>query len=106
MDELKVGSTHKLVLCSSCKTRSWETPDVVISSLEVFNFVVHVLLDLGANLSFVIPFLQNRFNICPRVLLEPFSECTLIDESIVTKRVYQNCLVLVLHKEFILLNFV
>lgn len=46
-----------------------ETLHVVTAMLKVFNFDVYALLDSGANLSFVTPFLANRFNVCHKVLL-------------------------------------
>lgn len=52
----------------------------------------------SANFSFFTPFLANRFDVCPDILLEPILTYTLIDESVVTKRVYLNYPVLVFHK--------
>ena len=45
-----------------------DAPDVVTITLKVFHFDVYALLDLGANLSVVTPFLSNRFDVVPKLL--------------------------------------
>lgn len=49
-----------------------ETPDVVTGMLKVFNFDLYALLDLGANVSFVYPYVAMKFSIDPKILLEPY----------------------------------
>ena len=49
-----------------------DAPDVVIGMLKVFNFDVYALLDPGANLSIVTPFVATRFDMVPDVLIEPY----------------------------------
>lgn len=75
-----------------------ETLNVVINMLKVYNFDIYALLDLGANLSFVTPFLENKFNMCFEILVEPFEACTPVGESVVAKRVYKSCLMSILDK--------
>ena len=48
-----------------------ETPDVVTDMLQVFNFDVYALLDPGANISFVSPYVSMKFSIGLEILLEP-----------------------------------
>lgn len=57
-----------------------------------------MLLDRGANLSFVTPFLDIKFCMSPEILREPFLVYTLVGESVVSCRVYRAYLALVLHK--------
>jgi len=45
---------------------------VVKDMLKVFHLYVYSLLDPGATLSFVIPYVAMRFNILPDVLLDIF----------------------------------
>lgn len=45
---------------------------MVMSMLRVFDFDVYALLESGANLSFVTPYLAIRFDMTPEILLEPF----------------------------------
>ncbi|KAH0709413.1 hypothetical protein KY284_010840 [Solanum tuberosum] len=52
--------------------------DVVTGMIKVFTFDVYALLDPGASLSFVIPYVAMNFDILPKQLLEPFSISTLI----------------------------
>ena len=74
-----------------------ETPDVVTGMLQVFNFDVYALLDPGANLSFVSPYVAMKFTIDPKILLEPYSIYNPMGESIVASRVYRGCPISILH---------
>lgn len=67
-----------------------ETSHVVIGMLKIYDVDAYALLDLGDNLSFVTPFLTNRFHVYPEVLNESFEVCTFIGESIAAKRVYKD----------------
>ncbi|WMV42219.1 hypothetical protein MTR67_035604 [Solanum verrucosum] len=67
--------------------------DVVTSMLKVFQLDVYALLDLGATLSFVTPYVAMRFDVPSEVLLEPFSVSTPVGDSVAVKRVYTKCLV-------------
>lgn len=66
-----------------------ETPDVVTGLLKFYDFNTYTLLDLGANLSFVTPFLANRFHVCLEVRNDLFEVCTPAGESIVAQSVYR-----------------
>ncbi|XP_055826368.1 uncharacterized protein LOC129894738 [Solanum dulcamara] len=57
-----------------------ESLDMVTGTLKVFDFDVYELLDLGAMLSFVTPYLAMRFFVSPVILLEPFLVYTLIGD--------------------------
>ena len=59
--------------------------------LHVFSINVYAFLDLGATLSFVTPLVARKSNVLPYVLIEPFSDCTPMDDSMVTKIVYREC---------------
>src|SRR5688572_21980714 len=75
-----------------------DTPDVVTGMLQVFNFDVYALLDPGANLSFVSPYISMKFSIDPAILLEPYSVNNLVGESIVASRVFRGCPISILHR--------
>ncbi|XP_049364054.1 uncharacterized protein LOC125828771 [Solanum verrucosum] len=62
------------------------SPDVVTGMLKVFCNDVYALLDPGANLSFVTPFVAMKFEIFPDVLVEPFLVSTPVGDSVVAKR--------------------
>lgn len=64
---------------------------MVTSMLKVFSFNVHALLYLGATLSFVTPLVAKKFDILSNILHEAFTMSTSVGESIVAKRVYTNC---------------
>ena len=59
--------------------------------LKVFSLNLYALLDPGATLSFVTPLVAKKFDISPDILHEPFTVSTPVGESIVAKRVYRNC---------------
>lgn len=64
---------------------------MVASTLRVFDFDEYILVNLGANLSFVTPYLALRFDICPKIFLDLFLIYTPIDDSILSKKVYRDC---------------
>src|SRR5688572_27127271 len=66
--------------------------------LQVFNFDVYALLDPGANLSFVSPYIAMKLSIDPEILHEPYSMYNLVGESIVASRVYRGCPISILHR--------
>ena len=61
------------------------SPDVVTGMLKVFFLDVHVLLDVGATLSFITPLVAKKFEIFPDILHEPFIVSTPVDEQVVEK---------------------
>ena len=66
--------------------------------IEVFTFDIYALLDLGASLSFVTPYVANQFGIILDKLCEPFCAFTNVGESILTERVYRDCPISINHK--------
>ena len=68
-----------------------ESPYVVNGMLQVFSINVHALLDPSANLSFVTPLVAKKFDVLPNILSEPFSVTTLVNDSVVAKRVFRSC---------------
>ena len=64
---------------------------MVTSILQLFSYDVYALFDLGATLSFVTPLIAKKFDVLLDILHEPFLVSTLVGESVVAKRVYQNC---------------
>lgn len=60
--------------------------------LKLFHFDIYDLLDPGDILSFLIPYITMRFDILPNMLLDMYYVSTPINESIVAKRVYRNCI--------------
>lgn len=63
----------------------------------VFYFDVYVLLDPSANFYFVIPYLAIRFDVSPKIILEPFLIYTPYCYLILSKKAYKNYCMLVLH---------
>ena len=66
--------------------------------LKVFHFDVYALLDLGANLSFITPFLAIRFDVISELLLETYLVSNPFSESIVARKVYKNYPMSILHR--------
>ena len=59
--------------------------------LKVFSIDVYDLLYLGATLSYVTSMIPKNFEILCDILNEPFDVCTPVGESVVAKRVFRNC---------------
>ncbi|KAH0683010.1 hypothetical protein KY289_020762 [Solanum tuberosum] len=66
--------------------------------IKVFTLDVYALLDPGASLSFVTPYVVMNFDVLTEKLCEPFSVSTLVGESILAKRVYHDCDISINHK--------
>ncbi|XP_055830809.1 uncharacterized protein LOC129899823 [Solanum dulcamara] len=75
-----------------------EVSNIVTGILKVFAFDVYALLDPGANLSFVTPFLANRFDMSPKMLLDPYLVSTPIGELVHARKVYKGSRMFILHK--------
>lgn len=58
----------------------------------------YALLDPGASLSFLPPYVPMKFDISHKQLLDPFNVSTLIGDSILSKNVYRNCIIFMYHK--------
>ena len=65
-------------------------PDVV-TGLHVFFVNFYAMLDQGSTLSFVTHLVGRKFDVLLDVLIEPFSICTPIGDSVVAKSVYREC---------------
>ena len=61
--------------------------DVVTGTLRVFDLDVYALLDPGATLSFVTPYIAVQFNVSPKTLLEPLSVSTSDGDPVKARRV-------------------
>ena len=59
--------------------------------LRVFSVDIYALLDLGATLSFVTPWIARNFDMLLDILDEPFIVTISVGESVVAMRVYRNC---------------
>ena len=66
--------------------------------IKVFTFNVYALLDPGACLSFVTPYVANQFEILLEKLCEPICVSTSAGESILVKRVYHDFPIFTNHK--------
>ena len=56
------------------------------------------MIDPGANISFVSPYVSMRFYVKPELLKDSFSVSTLVGESVIARTVYRNCPIYVFHK--------
>ena len=74
------------------------SPDVVTGMIKVFAFDVYALLDPGASLYFVTPYVANQFEILPEKLCERFCFSTLVEEPDLAERIYRYCPISINHK--------
>ena len=56
------------------------------------------MLDPGATLFFVTPYIAVHFSVSPETLSKSFSISTIIGNPVIARRVYRNCSVTVSHK--------
>ncbi|KAH0743109.1 hypothetical protein KY290_031102 [Solanum tuberosum] len=63
-----------------------DSPDIVTDMLRVFNLDVYALLDPGATLSFVTPYIVVNFGVTPETLSEPFSVSTPVGDPVIARR--------------------
>ena len=68
-----------------------QSADVVTGILPIFGIDCYVLLDPGASLSFVSPYIASRFSVTPTLLDDSFYVTTPTGESVVVFRVYHDC---------------
>ena len=80
-------------------SRADNSLDVVIGMIKVFTLDVYALLDPGTSLSFVTPYVANKFDVIPEKLYEPFCVSTPVGESILAERVYRDCVISINHKD-------
>ena len=64
---------------------------MVTSMFKLFSLDLYALIDPDTTLSFVTPLIAKRFKILPDILHELILVSTSVGESVVAKRVYQNC---------------
>lgn len=71
---------------------------MVSSMLKVFLVDVYALLDLGATLYFVMPFVARMFDVSPKEFLEHISVSTPIGDFVVARRVYRRYHIFMSHR--------
>ena len=86
------------------------SPYVVACILQVFSIDFYALLEWSARLYFVTPLIDSNFDILPDVLNEPIIVTNPVGDSVVAKRVYRNCPIMlpysVSHVELVELDMV
>ncbi|KAG5631690.1 hypothetical protein H5410_003407 [Solanum commersonii] len=83
-EELLQGDPEEKTVCMLITSRQDQenSPDVLTGTLKVFRFDVYAMIDQGANLSFVTPYVAMWFDTSPQMTSEPFSVSIPIGESI------------------------
>lgn len=70
------------------------SPNVVTGILSASSYDVYELIDPGSTLSYVTPLVVSKFGIKPE-LVKPFEVSTPIGDSVIAKRVYRGCIIVV-----------
>lgn len=60
---------------------------------QVFYINFYALLDPIDKFSFVTPLVPRKYDIVPDILNQPFFVITLVDDSVLARRVFRSCLV-------------
>ena len=63
--------------------------------LRVFDLDVYALLDLGATISLITPYVAVQLNVSLEALYEPFSDSTPVGDPVIDRWVYKICPVVV-----------
>ncbi|KAH0776452.1 hypothetical protein KY290_007863 [Solanum tuberosum] len=87
---------NRLYAITSCHKQG-NSPNVFTGMIRVFAFDVYALLDPRASLSFVTPYVANKFDVLPERLGEPFCVSTPVGESILAEKVYRDCPISINH---------
>uniref|UniRef100_M1DFL9 Retrotransposon protein n=1 Tax=Solanum tuberosum TaxID=4113 RepID=M1DFL9_SOLTU len=83
------GGANRLYAITS-RHEQENSPNVITGMIKVFAFDVYALLDPGASLSFVTPYVAKKFDVLPERLCEPFCVSTPVGDSILTERLYRD----------------
>ncbi|XP_070017218.1 uncharacterized protein [Nicotiana sylvestris] len=67
------------------------SPDVVTGILSVFSIAMYALIDPGSTLSYISPFVANKWDREPELLHKSFEVSTPMGESVIVRRVYRSC---------------
>uniref|UniRef100_A0A1U7YRA6 Uncharacterized protein LOC104247112 n=2 Tax=Nicotiana sylvestris TaxID=4096 RepID=A0A1U7YRA6_NICSY len=73
--------------------------DVVTGIISVFSYDVYALIDPGSTLSYVTPFVANKFGIEPELISKPLAVSTPIGDSVIARRVYRGCTVMICSRQ-------
>ncbi|KAH0678966.1 hypothetical protein KY284_020051 [Solanum tuberosum] len=92
------GGANRLYVITSRQEQE-NSLDIVTGMIKVFTFDVYALLDPGASLSFVTPYVANKFEVIREKLCEPFCVSTPIGESTLAELVYHDYVTSINHKD-------
>ncbi|XP_070049854.1 uncharacterized protein [Nicotiana tomentosiformis] len=90
---------------SSVRPPAWgrqdlkSSPDVVTSILSVFSYDVYALIDPGSTLSYVTPFVANKFGVEPELISKPLVVSTPIRDSVIARKVYTDCTMMICNRQ-------
>lgn len=73
---LMLGQAEEQIIVMDCRQDLKNSPNIMNGILRVFSFDVYALLNLGTTLSFVTPYLDNKFEILFESLLKSFNVST------------------------------
>ncbi|KAF3647993.1 hypothetical protein FXO37_19686 [Capsicum annuum] len=90
-----ISSARTNPLCQTCGKNH---KDTCKAGSDIFHVHVYSLLDLGASLSFVTPYIAGDFEISPKILAEPFLVSTPVGKTIIGRRVYRHCPIMIFKK--------
>ena len=86
-DATKKNRFHSL----RSKDEQETSPDVVTGLLKVSSLDAYALVDPTATLSYVTPLVHKKFDILADTFQEPLVVSNSVGESVVAKKVYRNC---------------
>ncbi|XP_059290859.1 uncharacterized protein LOC132044383 [Lycium ferocissimum] len=73
--------------------------DVVTGILSICSYDVYALIDPDFTLSYITPYIADKFGIKPEYLVKPFLVSTPIRQPVVARRIYRKCVVMICGRE-------
>lgn len=92
-----VGSSRNSLYALSTHKDSKVSLNIVTCMLHIFSHDIYMLIDPRSTLSYVTPYMVEKFCFEPENIFEPFSVVTSVGESIVAIKVYRNFVVSIYH---------
>ncbi|XP_070047138.1 uncharacterized protein [Nicotiana tomentosiformis] len=89
------GQQQNCIYALSGRQNLESSPDMVVGILSVFSLNVYALIDPGSTLSYISPFVASSCGKKPELLRQLFEVSTPVGESVVVRRVYRGCDVMI-----------
>ncbi|XP_060182536.1 uncharacterized protein LOC132612247 [Lycium barbarum] len=81
------GSNQNRIYALAGRLDLESSPDVVTGILSIYSYDVYALIDPGSTLSYITPYLVDKFGIKPESLSKPFLVSSSVGEPVIARRI-------------------